>query len=296
MRNRVIKRGLKRAIDIKGSLWYIIKFLLYLTMVIWAFTFLYIFIWTLVNSLKTSIDYSNDVFGLPKLWDFGNYIQVLTNLEYKGYSLWGMIGNTFIMMAIRIACAMTFPQMAAYTLARFDFKGKSLLQGIIYFSMLIPIVGTLSATLNFLIVTKMYNTFWTVFIMSSSGLGFQQMVLTTFYKGMEPAYAEAAYMDGASEWIVFLKIYYPQSMPLLLNTLIGVIISSWNDYMTGYLYIPDHPTIALGLQQMQKMFVTYGNDYPVMFAGIILMLIPILIIFACFAPKMLNNKNLGALK
>ena len=62
-------------------------------------------------------------------------------------------------------------------------------------------------------------------------------------------------------------------MILVIQTFITV----WNDFMTGYLYLPSHPTLALGLQQMQAQFVDYGNDYPVMFAGIILAMIPDLV-------------------
>lgn len=295
-KNRKYKSSLTVEMAVKNTIWLTFKGLFFALMVSFALSFVFVLLWVLMNSFKTAIDYSTDVFRLPTFWDFDNYMQVLTNLEYKGYSIWGMIGNTFIMLAIRMFCAATFPQMAAYVLARFDFKGKKLIEGAVYLSMIIPIVGTMAAGLNFYIATKMYNTWFCIFFMSSGSLGFGQMVTTTLYRGIDKSYAEAAYMDGASEWVVFWKLYYPQSIPLMLIGLIKTFIGTWNDYMTSYIYLPDHPTIALGVQQMQKTFVTFGNDYPVMFAGIVLTTIPVLIVYAFFAPKMLNNKSLGALK
>ncbi len=281
---------------VANVVWHVLKWLFYIIMVIFSITFVYTFVWTLVNSLKTSMNYTEDMFGLPKLMDFENYKTVLTEMTYKGYSLWGMLGNSLKLILIHVICTMTFPQMAAYTLARFDFRGKNVIMTAVYLSMMIPVVGTTASILNFLISTKLYNSFWGVFVLGMGGLGFGQMVLTTFYRGIDPAYAEAAYMDGASELQVFLRIYYPQSWPLMSINLLNVIIHNWNDYMTGYLYLPEHPTIALGLQQMQTTYVSFKNDTPIMFAGIVLAMIPILIIFAFLGPKMMNSKDMGALK
>lgn len=290
------QQGLSTDTKVKNTIWYSIKYLMYIVMVVWSLSFVAILLWLVMNSLKTGVEYTQDVFSLPKKWDWENYKIVISQIQFKGYSLLGMMGNSLTYIGISIFCALTFPQMAAYALARFDFKGKKLIESVVLISMTIPVVGTLSSTLNFFLTTGLYDTWLGILFMNSSALGFGQIVLTSFYRGMENAYAEAAYMDGASEWVVFLKIYYPQSWPIVFPSLISSIIGAWNDFMTGYLFLPSHPTIALGMQQMQKMFVTFGNDYPLLFAGMVMMLIPIIVIFLRFSKVMLNNKNLGALK
>ncbi len=290
------KRALSVDKVIKSGIWYTFKYVGYALMVVWALSFVAVILWTLMNSLKTGRDYTEDVFRLPTTWDWSNYVEVFTKIEFKGYTVLGMLGNSLILVAINVASMMLFQPMAAYVIAKVDFKGKKILEDIIYASMIVPVVGTTAATLNFMISSGLYNTWLGVFFLGSAAFGFNQMLLTSFYRGMENAYAEAAYIDGASNWVVFTKIYYPQGLPIMYPLIITTVIAVWNDFLTGYLYLPSHPTIALGLQQMQRTFVTYGNDYPLLFAGIIIMLIPILIIFACFSDKMLNNKNLGALK
>lgn len=278
---------------IKSILWYTVKYFFYVIMVIFALSFAAVLVWILINSFKSGIEYTRDVFSLPKIWDWENYPNVVEQIEFKGYSLWGMLGNSFIYIGMSVFCTLTFPQMTAYTMAVVDFKGKKLIKDLIYLSMVIPFIGSMASTLRFLIRTGLYDSWAGVFYLCGGGFGFFQLVLTTFYKGIDRAYAESAYIDGASEWTVFLRIYYPQSWPIVFPSLIGAILGAWNNFMTPYLFNPSHPNIALGLQQMQRMFVTYGNDYPMFFAGIILMLIPILIIFALFSNRMLNNKNLG---
>lgn len=279
-----------------GLVWKFFKYIFYIFMIFCSLSFILSFIWILLNSFKTAPDYLKNCFWLPAKWDLPNYGQVLKELKYKGFSLYGMLGNSLILIGINVICNITFPQMAAYTIARFDFKGRKALETVVFVSMMIPTVGNASSQLYFLTRIGLYDNFLGIFLLWSSGLGFAQIILTAFYRGVSSTYAEAAYIDGASEWRVFLSIYYPQSIPLMMISVINGIISVWNDYMTGYLYLPNHPTLALGLQQMQAQFVDFGNDYPVMFAGVVLSVIPIFILFGIFAQKILGSQDLGALK
>ena len=270
-------------------IWKLLKAIFYIAMISAAFTFVFPFIWMLINSFKTGIEYAENVFSISKTFDWDNYRQVIENLKYKNHGLFAMLWNSVKLVLWSAFATLVFPHLAAYPLARFDFKGKKLLETTIWISMVVPIIGAGSSTMWFLNATGLYDSFAGVFLLSAAGLGFSQILLVSFYKGIAPAYAEAAYMDGASEWIIFRKIYYPQAMPLTLIFLVQSVITVWNDYMTGYMYLPNHPTLALGLQQMQAQFVDFGADYPVMFAGIILAMIPVFIVYIMFSDKITNN-------
>lgn len=279
-----------------GVIWKIVKAIIYVVMLLCAVSFILSFVWILINSFKTAPEYLEDVFKPSKSFDFENYIQVLTNLEFKGYGLFGMLGNSLILVFWNVFVCMSFPHMAAYVLARFDFKFGRILEAVVFASMVIPVVGTSSSMMWFLNSTGLFDNFLGIFILQAAGLGFSQIMLTNFYRGVSKTYAEAAYIDGASEWKVFTKIYYPQARAITMITVITSVITTWNDYMTGYLYLPSHPTLALGLQQMQAVFVDFGNDYPVMFAGVILSMIPILALYFTFSKQILENMAVGAMK
>lgn len=278
------------------AVWKVLKSILYVLMVFAALSFIFPFVWMLINSFKTGIEYSENVFNLSKVFDWENYKQVMENLNYKNHGLFGMLWNSVKLVLWSAFATLVFPHLAAYPLARFNFRGKKVLETAIWISMVVPIIGAGSSTMWFLNATGLYDTFVGVFLLSAGGLGFSQILLTSFYRGIAPAYAEAAYMDGASEFLVFRKIYYPQAMPLTLIFLVQAVITVWNDYMTGYMYLPNHPTLALGLQQMQAQFVDFGADYPVMFAGIILAMIPVLAVYFAFSDQITNNSSLGAMK
>lgn len=290
------EKQIKRTLTPADAVWSVVKAILYAVMFLCAISFVLAFIWILINSVKTGSEYLEDVFKPSKEFDIANYSQVLTNLKFKGYGLFGMLGNSLILIIWNVIVCLTFPHMAAYVLARFDFKFGRILEAVIFASMVIPVVGTSSSTMWFLNFTGLFDNFLGIFILQAAGLGFGQIMLTNFYRGVSTAYAEAAYIDGASEWHVFTRIYYPQAKSITMITVITAVINAWNDYMTGYLYLPSHPTLALGLQQMQATFVDFGNDYPVMFAGIILSMIPVLILYFRFSNQILNNMSVGAMK
>lgn len=290
------KNKIKVPLTAGTVIWKLLKWIAYGVMLLAAASFIFMFIWILLNSFKTGIEYSENVFNLSKVFDWENYKQVLENLSYKGHGLFAMLGNSTILVLWSVFVTMVVPHLAAYPLARFEFKGKQLLTTVIWISMVVPIIGGSSSTMWFLNATGLYDKFLGVFLLQAGGLGFAQIMLTAFYKGVSTTYAEAAYMDGATEWTVFTRIYYPQAMPLTLIFVVQCVITTWNDYMTGYMYLPSHPTLALGLQQMQAQFVDFGADYPVMFAGIVLAMIPVLAVYFAFSDKITNNASLGAMK
>ena len=293
-KNKDIRLKVKPTVG--GVIWNIFKVIVYIVMFLAAMSFIISFVWILTNSFKTGIEYSMDSFLPSKNFDWQNYIQVINNLNYKGYNIFGMLINSLILVGWNVLVTLTLPHMAAYVLARFNFKFGRLLEAVIFASMVIPVIGTSSSTMWFLNSIGLHNTFLGVFILQMGSLGFGQIMLTTFYRGISSTYAEAAYIDGASEWKVFTRIYYPQAKAITLINVVQGVIAVWNDYMTGYLYLPDHPTLALGLQQMQALFVDFGFDYPVMFAGVILSMVPVLTLYFIFSKQIIENITVGAMK
>lgn len=286
---------MKKEFNITTLIWKIIKALIYCFMVFFAFTFIAIFVWVLINSFKTAPEFMQNALGLPKTWDFNNYIDIF-DFKYKNNNLLQMLINTVAMISISVICTLTFPVMAGYTFGRMEFKGRAKFEAFLYILMTIPIIGGASAQLKFLSNLNLYDTYLGMFILQSGAFGAGMLILTSFFRGLPSTYAEAAYIDGAGEFTVFLKIYYPQAWPLLSINVISSIIAVWNDYMTAYIFLPTHPTIALGLQQLQRAADVHGSDYPLMFAGIILTMLPVFVIFGFISKTVFNSKDIGALK
>lgn len=279
-----------------SALWNVAKAIIYCVMVFFSLSFVAIFVWVFFNSFKTAPDFMQNTLGLPEIkWDYENYLDIF-DFEYKNNNLLQMLGNTLIMILINVLCTVSFPVMAGYVFGRMEFKGRAKFEALLYILMTIPVIGGASAQLKFLSALHLYDSYLGIFILQSGAFGSGMLILTSLFRGLPSAYAEAAYMDGAGEFTVFFKIYYPQALPLLSINIISGIIAVWNDYMTAYIFLPTHPTIALGLQQLQRTADVHGSDYPLMFAGIILTMLPVFIVFSFIAKNIFNSKDIGALK
>ena len=115
------------------------------------------------------------------------------------------------------------------------------------------------------------------------------------FESLSWSYAEAALIDGANEFQVFFKAMLPQVKPIMVTLILMGFIAKWNDYMSPMLYLPEMPTLSLGLFRYRTIVERSGN-YPILFAGLMLCMLPILIIFAIFQDAMMENMSIGGLK
>ena len=121
------------------------------------------------------------------------------------------------------------------------------------------------------------------------------MIMMAFFKGIDKSYAEAAFIDGASDWSVFIKIMLPMAKGPILAIGIMAVISGWNNYSTPILYLDKMPTLASGLYYFNQA-IQYVDNKPAYFAGVIMSMIPALLLFSIFSNKIMGNVVMGGLK
>lgn len=182
----------------------------------------------------------------------------------------------------------------AYALSKYQFPGRSAIYATAIFVMIIPIVGSMPSF--YILVNTLHITNSPFFLITAaSGFGFNFIVMYGFFKNISWSYAEAGFIDGAGNWRVFLSIMIPQAKPAIVSLFIIACIGSWNDYMTPLVYLPDFPTLSTGLFLFKATSPT-SNDEPVYFAGILVSMIPILILFVLFQETIMSNMVAGGLK
>lgn len=108
----------------------------------------------------------------------------------------------------------------------------------------------------------------------------------------KPVY-EAAQIDGAGHFRIYFGIMLPMAVPAL--TAVGILtgIGFWNDYFTVYMYAPGKANIAYGIQRISN---EAGADLPQVFAAMMLSVIPVLVVFACFQKTIMQNTAVGGVK
>ena len=102
-------------------------------------------------------------------------------------------------------------------------------------------------------------------------------------------------MDGAGYWRTFLQILTPQAANLIAAQWVMGFIGTWNDFSGPYLFLPSHPTLGVGVKEISDK-IDLGYSYPELFATIVLMLIPTLILYFSFQKKIMTVSLGGGIK
>lgn len=225
---------------------------------------------------------------------FFNYIEAFETLEIADNtffmmtlnSVWYALGNTFFNIMSST--------LAAYVVCKYRFPGRKFLYSLVLMILMIPIYGALPSKY------RMFNFLGfldspTIILSAANGFDFAFLVVFAFFQGISWEYAEAAFIDGAGHMKVFLKIMFPMALPAISAIMITNFIGNWNAYEAPLLFLPNLPTLASGLWAYQVK-ITYEANQPVYFAGVIISLIPVFLIFGLFQNTIMQNVYAGGLK
>ena len=125
------------------------------------------------------------------------------------------------------------------------------------------------------------------------------LVFYETFKGIPMTYSEAAMIDGASDWYIMTKICLPLVLNVFTTVALITFIQYWNDYQTPMLYMPDYPTISLGLYDLFKGVGAMRNDVATDVMKLTLatvVMVPILVLFLALKDKLIGNLTVGGIK
>lgn len=278
-----------------------VRTICFVVMVLLCFTYVFMYVWLLFNSLRSLDSYLLNGFNLFDFKNFtlSNYKELFTTqIAGSGRNpiyITDTIVNTVLLVFGQVLLSVSIPAFTAYIIAKYNFKLKKIILNIAVIVMVVPTLGSTATTYNFMTKLGLINTYWGIYLMSAGGFGFGFLLFYNFFAAIPWEYAESAFLDGASDLQVFLKIMYPQAVPILTAIAITSFINRWNDYMTAYIYLPDNPTIALGVSQLYSRMKN-ALTLPIAFAGMTLLATVSLIIFAIFNRFIMNNMSVGGVK
>ncbi len=279
---------------------FIIAFILFAAYAISLITpILYLFI----NSFQSKLEYYNNLgekgnaFSLPTVWKWQNYITALNGMYAtdsfgKKIMLHEMFFNSMWYVAGSVSLGILGCCFTGYALAKYDFVGKKVIYGIIIFTMTIPIIGSTGASFKLMTELGIYNTPF-MLVTAFGGFGFNFLILYGFFKNLSWSYAEAVFIDGGGHFTVLFKVMLPMTKAPVFTLAVMATISAWNDYNTALLYMPDYPTVASGLYRIKQ---TFTDDTPAYFAGLMMSMIPVIILFSCCSGTIMKNFTMGGLK
>lgn len=282
----------------------ITKKIMFLIFLLYAVTLVLPFVFMIINSLKGNDEFfSGNIWSFPKNLTFSNYVNAFLNFPTTGKIAgktveFNMISMLFVSLGITLATTFLNTLVAsclAYVLARYEFKGRTLIYSVIILVMVVPVIGTLPSKYKLMSNLHLIDNPIGLILLYASGLGMPFFILYGFFKNISPGYIEAAFVDGATDAKAFFKIMLPIARPTLVSVSVIYAIGIWNDYTTASIFMKNIPTLAVGLRKM-LVDLQHRAAFPESFAAMAIALLPILIIFICFQKTIMQNTVAGGLK
>lgn len=279
----------------------VIRIICFVLMAFLSLSYVYMYIWLLMNSLRKSADFIIDTFNL---FDFKNFTvenyktMFTTSIGGTGRNpiyITDTIVTTVILVIGQVFLAVTIPSLTAYIIAKYEFKIKKFIYNVSIISFIIPTVGSVATTYKLMTSLSLTNTYAGMFLMAAGGFGLGFLLFKNFFAAIPWEYAESAFLDGASDLKVFIYIMYPQALPILTAIAITAFIGCWNDYSTAYIFMNKRPTISYGVSELyNKMEISL--ELPVAFAGMTVLATVSLLVFTVFNKMIMSNFSAGGLK
>ena len=284
----------KKNIYISGTRATVIYAIIFVLFVLYAFSLVFPYLIVVINSFKNLAEYSESIFSLPKQLFisgdvFKNYREVFVE-----YDVFQMFVNTIILTIGGTLLGTLFPCTVAFILAKYRFRFNSVIYTVAIIFMMVPGVGTMTATVKLFNDLNLMDTYFGVFCLYAHPFGSYFFILYAYYKGLSSTYMEAAYIDGANDFYIFFKIILPMSKAGLSTIAILVGLNTWNDYFHPFMYMPNVKTLSTGLQELSSNI--FGGGILKLFAAMVCMTVPVLIIFFLGGKNMLENVAAGGIK
>ncbi|MDD6478735.1 MAG: carbohydrate ABC transporter permease [Oscillospiraceae bacterium] len=259
-----------------------------------AFSYVYILFWMFMSGAKTHTEVALDTFGLPTVWHWENYRDVMSMLEVNGVGFWNMLFNSLWWSIIPVTLSIFTQCTFSYTCSKYKFPTSTWPYLIILVVMTLPIYGAGGASYRLGWRLGLINNMWAAF-MNISGFSASYLYFNAYFKNLSWTYAEAAQIDGANDFQVYFRVMLPQAMPLLTALGITSWIAQWNDYTYILINQPKTPTLPVGIYNF-NLEMTYRARLDILFAACFYVCIPCIILFIVFNKTITTNVSLGGIK
>lgn len=281
------------------------KFFIYFVLCMLAITIVVPVAWVFMASVKENREFYGNPWTLPEGLYWQNFVDAWNKASMGDYMI-----NSVIVTALSIILLLVIALPAAYCLARFKFKGQKLLNT--------AFMAGLFINVNYIVVPiflmlrdgdvwlkKVFgegfllnNLFVLAVVYAATALPFTIYLLSGYFVSLPHDYEEAAYIDGAGFFTTMIQIIFPMAKPSIITVILFNFLSFWNEYIISMTLMSSAkgpktlPVGLLNLMQAQQAAAEYG----MMYAGLVLVMLPTLILYMCVQKQLTEGMTVGGLK
>lgn len=245
----------------------------------------------LIGAFKTHDEYiTTNVFAMPEVPQFSNFVTAFIN----GKVMNGLL-NTAIILAVSCFGTIVTGTMTAFVLQRFRMMFTRFVKTIFLFAALLPNISMQVTVFQIVSKLGLYNTIWAPCILYIGTDIVSIYIFIQFLDNISVSLDESAILDGASYPRVYWSIILPMLRPAIATVLVIKFVSIYNDFYTANLYMPGDD-LAVVSTALYRFIGPYGAQWEVIFAGIIICIIPSLLIFLFLQKFIYSNLVAGSVK
>ena len=282
-----------------------VRVFIYIILGILAITIIIPVAWVFMASIKQNKEFYGNTFALPEGVYLQNFVDAWTKARMGEYFM-----TSIMITALALAILLVVALPAAYVLSRYKFVGRKWINN--------GFMAGLFINVNYIVVpiflmfvsgdrilNKMFghtfflnNPFVVAVVLASTTLPFTIYLLSSYLATLPKDYEEAAYVDGAGYFTTMVRIILPMAKPSIITVILFEFLAYWNEYIISMTMLTDPngartlPVGLLNLMKAQNAKAEYGQ----MYAGLVLVMIPTLLLYICVQKKLTEGMTVGGLK
>ena len=281
------------------------KVFIYVVLLAMAISIIGPVFWVFMASIKENVEFYENPWALPMGFYWQNFVDAWQKASMGSYML-----NSVIVTALALAILIIVALPAAYCLSRFKFKSRNFLN--------VCFMAGLFINVNYIVVPiflmlrdgdtwlrgifgngfLLNNIFVLAVVYAATALPFTIYLLSGYFATLPHDFEEAAYIDGAGYSTTMVKIIFPMAQPSIITIILFNFLSFWNEYIISLTLLSSAngprtlPVGLLNLMQAQQSAAQYG----IMYAGLVMVMLPTLILYICVQKKLIQGMTVGGLK
>lgn len=281
------------------------KVFIYFVLIMLAVCIIVPVAWVFLASIKQNSEFYGNPWAMPLGFHWQNFVDAWNAARMGEYMV-----NSVLVTALALAILLVVALPAAYCLSRFKFRGSKFLNT--------AFMAGLFINVNYIVVPiflmlrdgdvwlkkvigsgfLLNNIFVLAVVYAATALPFTIYLLSGYFATLPHDYEEAAYIDGAGYGKAMTSIIFPMAQPSVITIILFNFLSFWNEYIISMTLMSSAqasrtlPVGLLNLMQAQQSAAQYG----MMYAGLVMVMLPTLILYICVQKKLTQGMTVGGLK
>lgn len=269
----------------------LIIFFRQLILIILSIFALYPVFYIVVSALKSKVEYAINPFGLPKIIEWSNFVEVFVG---KNFGMWFLNSVILTLISVMFNLVVTIP--GAFALSRYKFKMRETIYNFLISLMIMPpIIMIIPLYVLMTRVNLVNNYMGAILIYSLLPIPFSIYLLTSFFKTIPQELIDAARIDGCSSMRVLSNIILPISKPPIIATIAVNGIWVWNDLLIAIIFLQKNQlrTLMVGITVFKSLYMI---NIPLTMMGMLIAILPVIILYLLGQKYFIQGLIAGSLK